>query len=133
MKFDLKAPCRECPFRTDVRPYLRPGRVREILDAIIGRQQTFACHKTVDYSGAEDGESDGVVGDNSQNCAGALILLEKIERPNQMMRIAERLGFYDRRKLKMKSSVYQSPEQMIAAYSGSKFKEKSDDPDHIAL
>lgn len=29
------------------------------------------------------------------HCAGAMIVLEHEERPNQIMRIAERLGFYD--------------------------------------
>lgn len=39
------------------------------------------------------------------HCAGALIFLEKRNRPNQMMRIAERTGSYDRRTLDMKAPV----------------------------
>lgn len=37
---------------------------------------------------------------------GALILLEKMRRPSQMMRIAARLGIYDRSKLDMRAPVY---------------------------
>lgn len=39
------------------------------------------------------------------HCAGALIFLEKRYRPNQLMRISERLGMYDRTKLDMKAKV----------------------------
>lgn len=53
--------------------------------------------------------------DDSRHCAGALILLEKIERPSQMMRIAERLGIYDRFKRDMDAPVYESFERMIEA------------------
>lgn len=43
--------------------------------------------------------------DKSVHCAGALIFNEKRHTPNQMMRICERLGFYDARKLDMKAGV----------------------------
>lgn len=45
---------------------------------------------------------------DSQHCAGALIFLEKIEEPHQMMRICERLGMYDRTKLDMDAPVFES-------------------------
>ena len=113
MKFDLKRPCAECPFRCDIRPYLTAERAREIISAIVPGQQTFACHKTVDY----EQDSDGVVDNDSQHCAGALILLEKIERPNQMMRIAERLGLYDRRALDMTAPIFDNTFQFVKANS----------------
>lgn len=111
MKFDLKKPCDQCPFRTDVRPYLRPARVRQILNDILYQDAHFLCHKTVDYSG----DNGGTETEKTQHCAGALILLEHQERPNQMMRIAERLGLYDRFKLDMEASVYTNPKDMIQA------------------
>ena len=49
------------------------------------------------------------------HCAGALILLEKLNLPSQMMRIAERLGMYDRRKLDMLAPVFDSFVAMIKA------------------
>ena len=51
-------------------------------------------------------------GPNAEHCAGALIFLEAQEQPNQMMRIAERLGLYDRRKLDMESPVFDDADAM---------------------
>jgi hypothetical protein len=89
MNFDLKTPCIDCPFikgsRTNVT--LAEGRIEEIVDDL-RKDKSFTCHKTLEKP-------------KEQHCAGALIFLEKENRPNQMMRIAERLGMYDRRKLNM--------------------------------
>lgn len=46
------------------------------------------------------------------HCAGALILLERANRASQMMRIAERLGMYDRTKLDMQAKVFASFDEM---------------------
>jgi len=114
MKYDLKAPCKDCPFRTDVKPYLKPERAQEICEALVQYQQTFACHKTTVPD--DDDDSDNVATSSSQHCAGAMIMLEHMELPNQMMRIMERCGGYDRRKLKMDSPVYESTDEMLEAY-----------------
>lgn len=122
MLFDLVKPCKDCPFRTDVKPYLTRGRVEDILFALAAEQRTFTCHKTVDYTdGTDEDEGFSVPrydNPNEQHCAGAMILLEKIKRPNQLMRIAERLNCYNRHKLRMDSPVYDSPDAMVQAYSG---------------
>jgi hypothetical protein len=117
MDFDLKRPCANCPFRTDIPPFLRPARAKEILDVLIQQQGTFACHKTVDYSG-EDGAARR--SDSEKHCAGATILLEKIGRPNQLMRIAERLRMYDPKQLDMSAAVFDSPAAMIKAMKQSR-------------
>lgn len=111
MKYDLTKPCKDCPFRKDIRAYLNPERAQEICESIIDDQQTFSCHK---FNGFDD---DGVTieGERAQHCAGAMIFLEKIDRPNQMMRIAERLGMYDRTKLQMDAPVFESPDEFIKA------------------
>jgi hypothetical protein len=111
MKFDLVAPCKDCPFRTDVQLFLHPERAEEICDAL-ERGLTFSCHKTNDFD--EEGETTETA--DSQHCAGALIMLEKMEMPNQMMRIAERLHMYDASKLRMDSPVYDDSEVMIDSY-----------------
>jgi hypothetical protein len=61
----------------------------------------FPCHQTADA----DDEGDYRATEKSVHCAGALIFNEKRNTPNQMMRICERLGFYDMRKLDMKANV----------------------------
>jgi hypothetical protein len=101
---DMVRPCAKCPFRTDVEPYLTCARVREIEMALTRQQATFTCHETTVPSDGDDGEM--IDGPNAQHCAGALILMEKLNRPNQLMRIYERLGGYDRTKLKMDAPVF---------------------------
>lgn len=103
MRYEMTSPCAKCPFRTDVPGYLRRARAREIATTLTRYQQTFTCHATVDY---ETGEGEGVDTPDSQHCAGAMIMLEHMGQPNQMMRIAERLGMYDMRKLDMKAPVF---------------------------
>ncbi len=116
MKMDLRAPCANCPFRNDIAPYLRVDRVEEILESIVDRDATFSCHKHNEFDENDEGESVVIEGRDAQHCAGAMILLENIDRPNQWMRISERLGFYRRDRLKMDSPVYESPEHMIEAH-----------------
>jgi len=115
-EYSLKKPCSNCPFRTDVTPYLRVGRVQEMEAELIGQQRSFTCHKTtVAGEDDEDGSSNMVDGPNAQHCAGAMILLEKSNAPNQMMRIAERLGLYKPSELDMDAPVYDSFREMREA------------------
>lgn len=124
MKFDMRKPCPRCPFRSDITQYLTSGRCDEILTAITDQQQTFSCHKTIETVEDDDGNTDTRSTSDSQHCAGALILLEHEERPNQMMRIMERLGFYDRTKLDMDSPVYESVEDMQEAHDDAEKKRR---------
>jgi hypothetical protein len=112
VNFDLKKPCSTCPFRHDVQPFLTLPRAKEILGEIIDEDKTFSCHKHNSF----DDDGDVRETKNSQHCAGALILLERANRPNQLMRIAERIGYYDRRKIDMTAPVYSSKTAMLAAY-----------------
>lgn len=106
MKYDKTTPCDNCPFRSDKPFSLTPGRVNEIRAGLV--RGDFPCHKTTVPTEDEEGYADLKVADKSQHCAGALILLEKLEEPSQMMRICERIGLYDARKLDMKAPVYDS-------------------------
>ncbi len=103
MNFTMTKPCAHCPFRVDIPGYLRGERMEEIIDALFN-DQSFTCHETTVPD--EDDESGEMVdGRNAQHCAGAMIFLEHQERANQMMRISERLGLYDRRALDMDAPV----------------------------
>lgn len=106
MTYNLTSPCDNCPFRNDIDPYIHSDRVEEIVGNV------FACHKTVLHD--DDGEH--VETEKEKHCAGALILLEKMEQPHQMMRIMERIGQYDRRKLNMDALVYDDLEAMLSAH-----------------
>lgn len=101
MKYDLKKPCGNCPFKTKTMPYISTERAESISLGIMNGG-TFACHKTT--------QGDAVV---EQHCGGAMIFLEKQNNPNQMMRIAERFRDYSPKQLDMEVSVYDSPEDMV--------------------
>lgn len=89
--FLLKAPCEHCPFRKDIEPYLRPERAQEIATGLAEGAE-FSCHKTT----VPDAEDEGLVqGPGNRFCAGAMATLEREGHPNQLMRMAERMGFYD--------------------------------------
>lgn len=105
MKFDLTRPCSNCPWRTDKPFHLRADRVEEIMTAVTEQDAHFACHKTTHGEAPEE-----------QHCAGILILLERDDNPNQLMRIGERLGWYDRRKLDMAAPVFDSVEAVLEHY-----------------
>jgi hypothetical protein len=97
MHFDLLRPCSNCPFLKEGGVRLTEARVSEIAGGMLSTQgHTFACHKTT--SPSENG-SDMLETKDSRHCAGALIFAEKNENATQMMRIAERLGMYDPRKM----------------------------------
>lgn len=100
-------PCDNCPFRRNVRPYLRPERVAEIAG-----DGTFPCHKTREHN--DEGEL--IATESSVECAGKLIMRELMGQPSQAMRIAERLGIYKRERLDMKAPVYANVAKMEMAY-----------------
>lgn len=103
--FGLIKPCGNCPFLKDKKKAinLRPERVPGIIeDLLSGHSGGFACHKTLNGEEVDDDSEDGahyVPGGGEMQCAGALIVLEKLNRPTGNMKIAERLGMYDRHKL----------------------------------
>lgn len=113
--YDLKNPCANCPFRTDVKPYLRPARAREIVESL--SRGVFHCHKTIDYDNEDD---DGNLQRNGkeQFCAGALIMMHKQGTVGQMARIAERIGAYDPDALDMSAPVFASSLAFIEAQPG---------------
>ncbi|MFB9714350.1 hypothetical protein [Arthrobacter methylotrophus] len=100
--FALKRPCGNCPFRSDRAPFLDRGRAQEIAESLEA-DASFHCHKTLEYL-SEDGA--GELTGASMHCAGALIVLELEGKPNQMMRIGERFGLYNRTELHLDSPVY---------------------------
>lgn len=76
MRFDLKAPCKNCPFRTDqtaIRFY-NHERAEEISESAY--RNGFPCHLSAEID--EDDEEPGYeFGENTQHCAGALIMFAR--------------------------------------------------------
>lgn len=79
-RFDLKTPCRNCPFRSDETRIRFACRERaEDIDEHAYRNG-FPCHLSADLVelGDEDLQSDGYVfGENTQNCVGYIIMQMK--------------------------------------------------------
>lgn len=67
----VKKPCAHCPFRRDVKPFLRPDRAEEIAESTWNPYNDFPCHKTLGESD-EDGELE--VTAESLTCAGFLAM-----------------------------------------------------------
>lgn len=123
----LTKPCPKCPFRTDVQPFLRLGRVLEIHERLRAGAQ-FSCHNTVDYSDHDDDDectTEHTIGPGEQFCAGALLLLEHQYNGlaggagchiNQAARFWSRFTGFNPDDLDHEAPVYTSFDAMIEAY-----------------
>jgi hypothetical protein len=95
MNYKMTEPCAECPFL--IGSGFKFARLHEHASG------EFPCHMACKVD--EDTGNFVPRSDNTPHCAGALIFLEKQNRPHQMMRICERIGCYDRTKLNMEAKV----------------------------
>lgn len=110
--YSMTVPCDNCPFRRKGGIRLRESRVREI----VGSNGEFHCHKTVSQDDDGDQRETGL----EKVCAGFLIFNEKNDNPNQMMRIAERIGMYNAAALMEDNdaavdAVFDDLDEMLAA------------------
>jgi hypothetical protein len=71
----VKKPCKTCPFRRDVKPFLHPDRAYDIAASASNPYSDFPCHNTFEYDGDEDHQG-RPTGDFSaqKTCAGFLTL-----------------------------------------------------------
>lgn len=114
--YALRGPCHNCPFRNDRFFYLGADRARQIARSIRSGG-SFSCHKTTEYRPIDDnGGEDMVATSASKFCGGALATLEREGQPNQIMRIADRLGLYDPTKLDPDAPVFDSLDEWLAQY-----------------
>lgn len=105
MQYKRRKPCKSCPFRSSTAFTFPEERAEEI----VYHNGGFACHDTTTTKGRRADHKD------AQACAGRLIVLEREEQPDQMMRIAERLGLYDRTKLDMENEdVFEDIESFMS-------------------
>jgi hypothetical protein len=88
MKYTMTQPCVTCPFRRNNVGFLTEGGATRIATDLIN-DRPFSCHQT-------DRTPQFV---EPQHCAGALIVLEKMQRPHLAMKLGHHLGLYDPSKL----------------------------------
>ena len=126
IEFKLKKPCSNCPFRKDsLKGWLGEARATQIAKDVILGDQTFACHKTVNYEAwqeqqEEDEEDYRFVG-GEQFCAGALALEMKCNNGgNFAIRLARMGKMFDYHQLKAIDLVFENTEQFIEHHSNGK-------------
>lgn len=116
MKYTMRTPCKHCPFRKNIKGYLRKDRVVEIAHSVI-QGQSFPCHKTTEAIEDDDGASDMIATDDSEQCAGAEIFAAHHGTSSQMSRIAERLRMKVS-KLNMRAKVCKTVAEMVEVHCG---------------
>lgn len=104
-----RSPCKNCPFRKDVVPYLTPERAIEISTT----QGVFPCHKTTTFSE----EGDRVFTGKDKWCAGFLLMQTNSGIKNDAMQISERLGIHNMKDIRGANLVYATQEEFITAQS----------------
>lgn len=116
-RYSLRTPCRRCPFRVDVEPYLRTERAEEIARSLHEGAEFF-CHETTETVTTEDGDETRAEGPRSRFCAGAMATMEREGNPNQMLRIAGQLGLYDPEKnVDARKLVHRSLSDWVMAHA----------------
>jgi hypothetical protein len=96
--FNRTSPCLACPFRIDNACKFRFSNDRL---AEIKNGTAFQCHRTLKAK--------------PQQCAGLMSVLARERQPNQIMQVAERLGYLDLRKLDPHGEAYASWSEVLAA------------------
>jgi len=98
----MKSPCKDCPFRKDsLKGWLGKKRITEILG-----QDSFVCHKTVDYDKSN-------VNDRSrQQCAGHMILKKE---NNSFFRLL--MSMFGKTELTGEDQVFDSDTECIKHHS----------------
>lgn len=116
MKWDLKTPCKNCPFANtkDGIKFQSRQRAADIEESAY--RNGFPCHLSADY---DEDEDDGgfVFGDNTQHCAGALIMFFKDGYDGNVPfeQLSDKEQDRIRARLNMDAPVYDSVEDFLNA------------------
>lgn len=71
----MEKPCKHCPFRNDVTPFLHPDRAEQLAYSTQNPYNSFACHKTTVSDEEFGGDGSRMVAvETSKECAGFLTL-----------------------------------------------------------
>lgn len=110
MRFKLRRPCKNCPFRKDVVPFLGGRRAEQMAQEVVMEERTFTCHETIDYDKWDEETNPEGWQDIRKNnhCVGAIQLIESVGRPHQMLQVAERLGLYDPKNIDRSTPCFKS-------------------------
>lgn len=76
----MKTPCKHCPYRHDVKPFVTQERHEELAYHASNPYNSFPCHKTTEY---DDDTDDMEVVETSKECAG-FMALQHFENGNRL-------------------------------------------------
>lgn len=116
MRFDLRSPCSDCPFRTDAP--MHEGIISDLVskfDSFDHDELAHSCHQT-DPRACCPPEKRMPAGSPIQHCAGALIFAYKQDRPQWPMILAEAKKLLDPKKLNMAAPVFDNKVKMLLHY-----------------
>lgn len=123
MKFDLKTPCKNCPFRNDATRIVFAARARAEEIEESAYRNGFPCHLSAELHEDEEGESDEYyAGSNSQHCVGYIIMQIKenggLVWPgiNNSEALLRRLSM----RVDLDAPVFENSEEFFAANSAGK-------------
>lgn len=105
----IKKPCKHCPYRNDVTPFLINSRAEELAYLAKVKFASFPCHKTTEHEDLDNGYGDMVITSKTKECAGYLTLRAQVG------------NFIPEDFKPSLDIVYTSPEEMVEAY----FKENN--------
>ncbi len=102
----MKAPCPNCPFRRDVKPYLTAERGADLAYSASNPYNSFECHLTIEHYSDGPFEGEGYAVETSKQCAGFLSVMH-----NELDRTP-----YDEDGFEPSPLAYDSYHDMIDAY-----------------
>jgi hypothetical protein len=118
VRFDLRTPCKNCPFRTDETAIRFACRERAEGIEESAYRNGFPCHLSAEYT--DDDHEDGgyEFGANTQHCAGAMImyLLDGSEGNIPMERLSERTQDRIKSRIDWAAPVFEGPEAFLDSY-----------------
>lgn len=119
MRFDLKTPCKNCPFRTDATAIRFACRERAEEIEETAYRNGFPCHLSADYVEDDEGESDGYVfGGQTQHCAGALIMFARYgDGPIPFTRLDDDEQDRVRERLDWNAPVHETEDDFLESYT----------------
>lgn len=116
IRFDLRSPCDDCPFRTDAP--MHEGIMSELPQKILLLESgnlAHTCHKTDPRADCAP-ERRAPPGSPIQHCAGAIIMALKIDKWQHIMTRGLLAGKFDHERLNINAPVFSSPMAMLAHY-----------------
>lgn len=100
-----KVPCKTCPFRKTPGGLrgLGTARSEEIAESLL-RGESFTCHSDLDKPAK-----------SRNQCVGSMLILDKLQQPNQIMQVAGRLGMFNVETLRGRDDVFDNFDDWVSA------------------